>query len=482
MKKLLICMCIVLLSSGLKSYSSEYGYGNQPYTPEYAGYSTKGNTTPSTYNKVKYPAVRRKCIHSTFNSYDNPFEETSGYDSNIRRLSGIFDLAEKYYDTGNYQLAKREIDKLIPYYPNSTEISILKSQIEDMLGNNTTAMEYANNALRFYQYDELYTWRAYLMIKSGDISKTDAILSDLSKCSVYGHYHLFAYGTEIIWTLMEDKNIPSTLKADVYKSFITTKYGQRGQKIIVPIIASYIQFIYSLDDSDPLFKKLGKTKNQILTAYLATLQDKDAPVIKGIMKFASGNTRAGKKEIISAIELAYDSFGKDFFQNNILDVVGNSLRMLKPMPRKVDSYGIGIKIKLVKNENESLFDNWYSVIITEILNPDLISKGLRVGDKITKINGKNINSIGDINDIEEYMSGEKDSIIKIEAPHIPGELVLNRTYHIQDQVYDYFVLPLLIKRKSGGYIFIGPDSHRAPGGMYIYDESDVKTNYYQYTM
>lgn len=496
MKKLLIITCLMLTVVELQSYGADYrnyiaansGYiypeltskptftfnpspGNPGGTGAYAKPKTSYTTpTPATssYNSTKYPAIP---LIAEFGYPDSPFP-TLLYNSTERNLNYVFSNAQEYYRRGQYQLARREIDKVVPHYPNSPTIMMTKSQIEDALGNKAAALEYANNALGLHQDGEFYTWRAYMMIKQGDASKIDAIFKDLEQAGTIG---IFSYDSEAIWALMDDKSIPSTLKADIYKYYIK-KGSNINKPRAISIVASYIQFIYSLDDNDPLFQKLGKTKNQILTGYLATLQDRDAALIKAIMKVASGNTFVGRKEIISALSKS-DKLEHD------ARMAGASLRILKPIPRKIDSYSIGVKVRPAEKKTIDDMLLGAPIIITEILNPELRAKGIREGDKITKINGKTLASIGDIIDVGEYMRGAKDSIIKIEIPRIPGEIELKRTYHIQTELVDYLILPMSVSKSSGGYESFAPIERRKPSGMLIYDYNEEKSySGYKYRM
>lgn len=470
MKKTTLLLFLILLINQLNCNANNYLISSsQVAKPQAPKFSTTPKspfsiTTTSSPIGTKYTAsqaiVKNNAQYPVFpiiNNYKmvDPFGNLTGGSSEIY-YRNLYDSAKEYYEKGQYSNAQKAINKVLPYYSNSLSMLMLKSQIEDGLGNNTIAMEYANKVLSKVQDEQFYLWRAYLMIKSGDASKLPLIYKDLDNTNIRIN-NIFKYGGEIIWALNEDKNISSTMKADIYKYHIKKANASHITATSVPITACYIQFIYSLSDSDPLFKKLGKTKTQILSAYLTALKDeKIAPFIRGIMKIASGNTRVGQKEIISAFA---QTSKYDNSMETIVEMVGASLRLIKPMPRKIDSYSIGVKVK----PDETLT----YIIVDEILNPDLYSKGIQRGDKIVKINGKTIASIGDINDVGEYMRGKKDTTVKIEIPRIPGEIALNRTYHIQAQVYDYFILPKYIKTKDGT-ISIGPHS-RKPSGMIMYN-------------
>ena len=463
MKKILLLYVLIVFASVVYAYneldSTKYTQ-QKVYNPQNTNSSTG---TISTNNiSVKYPIMP---IITNWN-IDYPINNPVTSNQELR-LRNIYDYAVKYYKSGQYINAQREINKVLQYYPNSPRMLMLKSQIEDGIGNNAAAIEYANKTLNLVQDEPLYLWRAYLMLKSGDTSKINLIYKDLDNINTYTT-NIFSYGNETTWAWQDDKNIPSTMKADIYKYYIKRMNQSFATTISVIIAASYIQFIYGLDNNDPLLKKLGKTKAQILSAYLNALKGgKSSPFINGIMKIASGNTRTGQKEIISAFSQLskYDSDLK-----TLIDMVGSSLRIIRPMPRKIDSYSIGAKIKT----DETLS----SVIISEILNPELIQKGIRQGDKITKINGKSISLIGDINDVGEYMRGEKDTVVRLEIPRIPGEITIHRNYHIQNQVYDYFLLPKNINLKDET-ITIGPCKNN-PSGMFMYNPNNNR--HYDYCM
>lgn len=163
---------------------------------------------------------------------------------------------------------------------------------------------------------DLYLYRAYLYLKSGNESYLNAICQNIyyalsfynvlpsssSLCLYASNLHnnnflyvnLTAYDQRnLIYEILDDKNISSYTKNEVYKYIISILNTKAGTYMTLPAIASYIEYIYSLDNSDPLFKKLGKNKTQILNSYIATLRGYYAPISKGILIMASGQFNEG---------------------------------------------------------------------------------------------------------------------------------------------------------------------------------------------
>lgn len=435
-------------------------------------------------NSQIYPAVPLIYI----SSFDSPFSDVE-YDSKKRALRWAYNQAKEFYRNQQYEQARKELDKVLVYYPNVPLFMLFKSQIEDVLGNNSIALEYANNILNYSQSYELYAWRAYLLAKSGKESNLNGFRNDINNAILYTKLHPNEEETEryedykrkklqyypILWAYIDDKSIPTTMKAEVYKALITNLNKKQGLIESIPVTASYIQFIFSLDNSDPLFAKLGKSKNDILSSYIALQNGQYTSFIKGIATTASGNTRVGLNQILNAFSQTNDNVARLKY---ITAMVGDSLRILRPTPRKIDSYGIGLQIGYDANLR--------NIKITKILNQDLISKGIREGDVITSINGKNLYSINDINQIGEMMRGKKDTTIELEIPRIPEKIVAKRNYHTQQVVYDYFYLPKSVKI-NGSYtnnIRILPYSSE-PCGMIMHPKGKAELanpSYNQYTM
>lgn len=433
-------------------------------------------TSNNNFVTTKYPQI--PIIHG--DGLERPFPSSISYTYELEARNA-FDDAESYYKNGQYINAQRSLNKVLSRYGNSACILLFKSQIEDALGNNQTAIEYAGKALNlykpatvgFYNDNPLYMWRAYLLIKQGNETNLSAIYKDLDSAGsfydfqTHGHNPLIRKKRieyyPVVWALMDDKRIPSTMKADIYKYFV-----KKTNHNDMAIIASYIQFIFSLNDSDPLFKKLGKTKQQILTLYLATLKNPYcSQIAKGIVKMASGNTKVGLDEIMTGLTtFNVDGVDKKEVTKHILAQVSDSLRILKPMQRKEDTYTVGAVIGV---DGTNLY-------ISRVLTPDVSGKGVQQGDKITKINGHSVSSYGNPYEVAKLLDGKQNTSVKVEIARIPGEITLNRTSHLQADVYDYFILPQSIKIMNQ-YIYVEPIV-MYPSGMIYHKPYSKRCNDY----
>lgn len=120
-------------------------------------------------------------------------------------------------------------------------------------------------------------------------------------------------------------------------------------------IASYIEYVYSLDDSDPVFIKLGKNKKEILNLYITTLRGKYADIIKGIYYIASGQYETGVKmtynsfcALINKYSSSFDVSKEDI--NDADGIISGALSLLQKfdiyyiqLPNAVKINDIGIK-------------------------------------------------------------------------------------------------------------------------------------------
>lgn len=161
---------------------------------------------------------------------------------------------------------------------------------------------------------DLYLYRAYLYLKSGNENYLNEICQNIyyalsfynalpSRNMFYSsdlHSKEFLYNgisayeqRNLIYEILDDKNISSYTKHEVYRYIISILNTEVGTYITLPAIASYIEYIYSLDDSDPLFTELRKNKTQILNSYISTLRGSYAPISKGILIMASGQFNEG---------------------------------------------------------------------------------------------------------------------------------------------------------------------------------------------
>ena len=213
-------------------------------------------------------------------------------------------LPIKLHNAGQYNEALNKINEVVACYPNDPIANFLRSQINYALRNYNEALKDVNTAILVVDDQwKLYAWRAYLYLKIGNSSNIEKIYQDLQSILALEHSSKYGYSNHIkkisqgyynkyIWFVIFDKSIPSTMKASVYKYLMKAVNSQSRQNKIaytLPIISSYIQFIYSLDEKDSFFKEQNKTKAEILSKYQNITPGQYATIIKGILFVASGD-------------------------------------------------------------------------------------------------------------------------------------------------------------------------------------------------
>lgn len=147
----------------------------------------------------------------------------------------------------------------------------------------------------------LYSYRAYLYLKTGDESNLELVLKNIDNAIILGTSttegislsYNYQKNVLLLYELLDDKNISSYMKHRVYQHIISKSIQIEGTYGTIPIIANYIEYIYSLDDNDPLFAKYGTNKTKILNSYIDGLRGKYAPIAKGIFIVASGQFEQG---------------------------------------------------------------------------------------------------------------------------------------------------------------------------------------------
>ena len=214
--------------------------------------------------------------------------------------------------------------------------------------------------------------------------------------------------------------------SSTYKYAIQKMEAKGGNIYTVPLIASYIQYIYNLDDNDSLFIRLGKHKEQILSSYIEAFEKQGGiytNIIRGILIVASGDVKNGSDIINNNyLNIKVDSetafSNKEYARNMII----NSMSILKPKLTQLYKPG---------------------TIITK--KKGTVIKPYELGGNVVAINGVNIidhfgKEIFTTRQINYMLSGEKGSYVNIEYKGYDGKTItktVQRVYPVEG--YDYFV-------------------------------------------
>ncbi len=348
----------------------------------------------------------------------------------------------------DYNHALAEANSVVYAYPNDPQAYFLRSQINFALNNIPAAMDDINKSIELKNDGKLYAWRAYLYMKKNDEKFIKNIIDDIDNVlhsdSIKAYLAHFVCGkyNRLFWAVLEDDSILSDIKIMSYKYVISSLNDTYGNIYSVPLIASYIQYIFSLDDNNNFFKKSNKKKVQILESFIDAFEKQQgiySELIKGILTLASGEIATGS-DIINNSFINIDYKDEVEYGLNMLD---NSRRILKPKLRVTNYYGLGMRIN--------------NHCIAEIRNKELTTKyGIKVGDEVIEIDGISVKYLGE-NDIIEKLRGEKDSTVKIKFQRC-GVLscsnytkTIQRTYPITVREKELYNLPAKIKLKNGFY-------------------------------
>lgn len=341
-----------------------------------------------------------------------PLLFNNGYLINTPATSMISN-AVYYLDTGNYSSALEEINRILTFYPDDPQAHFVKSQINLNLNNIDAAIKDASISINGLQHTKLYLWRAYLYTLQGKEENFTKITNDIDKVFETNDLRWW-YSEKEVWGVLNDKNIPSTLKYSIYKYIINKTNKEYGNILAVPIIANYIQYIYSLDNNDILFKKLGKNKQQILISFsnaFTNMKGKYSGLIRGILILASGDLETGSNIINQNLEKIYNSenyYGDYKSIKYAVHMVDNSSSVIKPKVITKKTYGLGIQITTEENPTMDA-----DTVIEQITNPKLTTiYGIQPGDYILKIGEENV-SRAYIGYISDKLKGEKESLVKI---------------------------------------------------------------------
>lgn len=249
------------------------------------------------------------------------------YSSNSAEYSDAVNL----YNKCQYSLALNKLNQILQRYPHDAPSHMLKSQIEYTLDKYDDAIQSANRLLVGNSDVMPRLWRLYICAESGNEKYLNLMYSDivyvLNTNSDYTKKALNGEFNSYIGDIIDNKNIPSTMKSKIYKYVISYCNKKYGNVYSVPMIASYIQFIYGLDDNDVLFKTLGKTKSGILQSYINVAQGQYRDIIIGIYTVASGNKEKGSNQILIGFKKIDTDHSHVGYALNILN---NSMRLLRP--------------------------------------------------------------------------------------------------------------------------------------------------------
>lgn len=237
---------------------------------------------------------------------------------------------ENLYEQKKYKSALKKLPSVEPDYSNLAGLYMCISFVYNAAGDIENAIKYFNAAFAILEKDgyalssgykhpvmgKLYLYRAYLYLKTSKESNLELVLKNIDNAFLLSGYPLpkECLNKALLYELLDDKNISSYMKHKVYQQVINNVY-KAGAMICdgndrcyidhtyrtIPYIASYIEYIYSLDDNDPLFSKFGTNKTQILTSYIQNLRGKYAPMAKGIFLVASGQFEQGIDVIYNSL-------------------------------------------------------------------------------------------------------------------------------------------------------------------------------------
>ena len=251
----------------------------------------------------------------------------------------MYNEAVKLYNQYDYSSALNKINKILQNYPNDAPTYMLKSQSEyalnkydDALDKYEDAILSVNKVIAIIDGVLPRLWRLYICADSGNEKYLNIMYNDISyvlnaKNNGYKEKALSGEYNSYIWNIVDNNKIPSKMKSKIYKYVISCCNKKYGNVYSVPIIACYLQFIYSLEDNDILFKTLGKTKSSILQSYINVVQGQYRDIIIGIYTVASGNKTKGSNQIsIGFKKIDTD----DYHVGYALKMLNNSMRLLRP--------------------------------------------------------------------------------------------------------------------------------------------------------
>ncbi|MBD5401295.1 PDZ domain-containing protein [bacterium] len=387
----------------------------------------------------------------------NPLKKTSsgvvvytGVTTLQGSASAMLPKAVNYYKNGNLNAAIKEIDEIILCCPDDAQALFLRSQINYALENLDKAIEDTNKAINISAHNKLYIWRIFLSVQTNDQSRLNQIAKDietvLSTDDIYGKRVINGYYNEYIWKLLADKNISSDMISAVFKTLIKLMNDKFRNKYnntyTIPVLANYIQYIYTLDETDKLFIDFKKDKKQILQTFINMQQGQYSTLIAGLLTYASGDTLKGSEMITSGF---YNVEPTNHTLNHAYYMAKNTINIIRPWSKNYITYGIGIAIE----KRGHIFS-----VNTVLDDSPAQKKGVKQGDKIISVNGVYLDSYKSLEQVSNMIRGQQNSAVKINILR-PGKfletsytVVIPRTYVIKATENIYYNIPN-IKLKNG---------------------------------
>lgn len=357
-----------------------------------------------------------------------------------------------YMNYNDYTSALSKINRIIMICPDDPQAYFIKSQIDLALNNIENAIEDVNISIKNLQHPKLYIYRAYLYAKLGKKENLPQIINDIATVSSsnlsyeYRRRLLGGMFNNYIWDILDDKNISSSFKYSIYKYVMNFANEKYGNVYTVPVIASFIQYAYSLDDNDNLFKESGKSKEQMLQLFINAFSQggKYSKIIKGALIVASGNIQNGSNIINEGLFVIYKNYGHtygDTTMSTAAKIAATFDNLLKPKIINKSVYGLGIVLK-----TDYLYEMNAENRVEKILNSELTTNyDIKTGDYILAINGENV-SRERLEKLSQKLIGEKDSYIEVTFGRLKN-IKESLKYYITGQGKLYKTYTVVLPRK-----------------------------------
>lgn len=320
--------------------------------------------------------------------------------------------ATYYYRAGDLNTALREINSTLMYYPDDVQVQFLKSQISYKLGDLEESIECANKAIEILQHPKLYIWRVFLLVQTNDKKNINQISKDLkliiADSGPYENRVLGGAYNEYIQEILSKDRISSDMISTTFETLLKLMIeNDCNTRTIIPVLARYTQYIFDLDNSDPLFVKYGKDKNSILKAYTSSFQGQYSEIMTGLLTYASGDREKGSQQI----ESGFKNIDVDKYNlNYAVGMIENTNRIIHPYESEYTIYGIGAKYKYAPYR--------FGIIIDSVKagSPADLA-GIKAGDKILALNEKNLSEYPSSDEIDRVVSYDNNTFIKLTLSH-----------------------------------------------------------------
>lgn len=175
-------------------------------------------------------------------------------------------------------------------------------------------------------------------------------------------------------------------------------------RVMIPVMATYVQYIFDLDDSNQLFIKSGKDKNAILKSYTSSFQGQYSEIMTGLLTYASGNFEKGSQQITLGFQnVKIDPYNLKYAAS----MIKNTNCLIRPFESEYTIYGIGAEYAHTQYMN--------GIIISKVkAGSPAEHAGIKVGDKINSINNINLSAYPTFKELSRVVSNNNNTTVKME--------------------------------------------------------------------